>query len=331
MKEQFANEIVMKLTGRISDDDLKIVRDVIMSSLANYDITERDTEIAVYESFVPRFYEVYLAMLRVNGRSIGTIKTYNYHLVNFFMSLQRPITDITHGDIYTYLLELQMKGTISNRTIDHVRIIINTFLDWCYCEGYIKDNPCKNIKPINYVEKDREPLTDIELEMVRESCNTLRERTIIEVMYSTGCRVSEMVNLKISDVDIRNGEVKLFGKGGKYRTSFLSAKAKLLLNNYLKSRNDDCTSLIVTDRKPIHALQKTSYEKILGEIGERANIKNKLTPHILRHTFATNLLKRGASLEDVQKLLGHEKPSTTLIYTKINMDKVKYEHERYIL
>lgn len=331
MREKFATEVIMKLSGKVSDDDLILIRNSILSVLANYEISERETALALYESFVPKFYEVYLATLKINGRSAGTIEIYNFHLVSFFVQLHRPLPELTSSDIYEYLFMLQSRGTVSNRTLDHIRTIINTFMEWCVAEGYIESNPCRTVRPIKYTEKQREPLTDIELEQVRFCCKDLRESAIVETMYSTGCRVSELVALNRTDVDIQNGTVLVLGKGNKYRTTFLNARARLILSKYLASRNDNCPSLIVTEIEPVHTLGKESYERIIRLIGERANLIKPLTPHILRHTFATNLLKRGARLEDVQKLLGHSKPSTTLIYTKIDTESIRHEHEKFII
>lgn len=331
MREKVANEIMMRLSGKIPDDELLIIRNAIMSVLSGYEVSERETSVALYESFVPRFYEVYLATLRVNGRSLSTVKTYNYHLVNFFLQLHRPITEVTSADIYRYLCQLQDRGTISNRTLDHVRIIINTFLQWCVDEEYIQRNPCRTIKPIKYSVRERVPLTDIELESARDACVYIRESAIFETLYSTGCRVSELIRLTKEDVSLDNRTVVLFGKGNKYRTSFLNARAELVLRKYLHQRKEDCPSLIVTNRKPCRPMSKESIEKIIRTIGERAKLERNLTPHVLRHTFATNLLRRGASLEDVQRLLGHTDPSTTLIYAKIDTSALRYDHERYII
>lgn len=331
MREQFANEVVMKLAGKVSDEELRAIHDTILSVLANYEIAERETALTLYESYVPKFYDVYLAYLKINGRSTGTLKTYNYHLVSFFLHLRRPVNELTAADIYEYLCYLGQKGTVSNRTLDHVRIIINGFLEWAYDEDYISKNPCHTVKPIRFTEKQRQPLTDIELEMVRAACRNTREAAITETMYSTGCRVSELVALKVTDVDLTNRTVTLFGKGSKYRTSFINARAELMLRKYLSEREDNCPALIVTDRKPARPLQKGAYEKMIRELGERAGLGRRLTPHIFRHTFATNLVKRGARVEDVQRLLGHEKISTTMIYTKVDTSDIRRDHERFIV
>lgn len=331
MRERFTNEVMMKLADKVSDAELQTIRGCILAVLSNYDITARETAVALYKSYVPRFYEMYLATLKINGRSIGTIKTYNFHLIDFFINLSRPVNEITSADIYAYLFALQEKGTVSNRTIDHVRIIINTFLEWATTEGYIERNACRSIRPITYRERPRQPLTDIELEMVRDACRTERESAIVETLYSTGCRVTELAILEKGSVNFADRAVTLLGKGNKYRVSFLNARAELMLRKYLKTRTDDCPALIVTERKPIRPLTKETYEKIVHDIGERAMLKRPLTPHVFRHTFATNLVRRGASIEDVQKLLGHEKTSTTMIYTKIDLSAVKRNHEKYIV
>ena len=331
MREKFTTEVIVKLSGKIPDDELSLIRETILSSLANYEISERQTALALYESFVPKFYEMYLAILNINGRSIGTIKTYNYHLVNFFLQLDRQLYELTSSDIYRYLLMLQNKGSISNRTLDHIRLIINSFFEWCVNEGYISKNPCRTVKPIKYVTKEREPLTDIELEQVRDSCSDVREAAIVETLYSTGCRISELSQIKKSDVDFTDGSVIVLGKGNKFRKTFLNARATLMLSKYIHMRSDDCEYLFVTARRPYRQIQTTSYERMIKRLGERANLDRPLSPHILRHTFATNLLKRGASIEDVQKLLGHTNPSTTLIYTKIDTSSIRRDHERYII
>lgn len=331
MQEQVANEIIMDLRGKIPFEELAIVKQSILSTLVNYEVTSKETALALYEALIPKYYEIYLVTMKINGRSPDTLKTYNFHLLDFFFNLHRPLKDITSADIYAYLYSVQQRGTVSNRTLDHIRVIINGFLSWCYGEGYLPNNPCKGVKPIKFTVKERQPLTDIELELVREACITERESAIIETMYSTGCRVSELARLNREDVDLKDRSVVLFGKGSKYRTSFLNAKAELKIRKYLKTRSDCCPSLIVSEIKPVRGLKTGTIETIVKDIGERAGLGRNLTPHILRHTFATNLIKRGASLEDVQKLLGHEKPSTTLIYTKINTEAIRRDHERYIL
>ena len=159
----------------------------------------------------------------------------------------------------------------------------------------------------------------------------MREKAIIELFYSTGCRVSEMVNLNKSDINFKSGEVFLFGKGNKHRTSYLNAKSEVYLKKYLHTRNDDNNALIVSERKPYQRLSKTGIERIVRIIGKRSNIGRNLYPHLIRHTTATDALKRGMNITDVQAMLGHAKIDTTMIYAKISQDSVQYNHKKYIV
>lgn len=238
---------------------------------------------------------------------------------------------MTTNDIRAYLYNYQQVNQVSNRYMDGKRLVINTFLEWCRDEGYINKNPCKKIHPIKYEIKPIEPLSGIELELIRDACKTYRERAIIETLYSTGCRVTELTRLTRSDIDFQKGEVYLFGKGNKHRISYINARAEVALKKYLFSRDDDNPALFVSERKPYNALKKTSIECIVRKIGERSGIGRRVYPHLIRHTTATDALQRGMDVFDLQKIFGHEKLNTTMIYVKLCQENVKYSHKKYIV
>ena len=169
--------------------------------------------------------------------------------------------------MYLYLIQENRK--ISNRTLDSRRTVVCSFLGWCAAEGYISKNPAINITPIKYERKERVLLTDIQLEKARNACSTLRETAMVEVLYSSGCRVTELARLDISDVNFDTREIKLFGKGNKHRTSYLSAKAIVTLQTYLASRTDDCEALFVSAKKPIKRIQKNGLEAIIRKLGKK--------------------------------------------------------------
>lgn len=247
------------------------------------------------------------------------------------MYINKPITELTTNDIRIYLYNLQKRRNISNHSVDCKRVVIHSFLEWCKNEEYIQKNPCNQIQPIKYEKKPREPLTDIELELVREACKSVREKAIIELFYSTGCRVSEMVNLNKEDIDFKTGEVFLFGKGNKHRISYLNAKSEVYVKKYLHMRKDNDCALFVSERKPYKRLSKTGIERIVRVIGERSDIERPLYPHLIRHTTATDALKRGMNITELQAILGHQKLDTTMIYAKVSQDNVKYSHRKYIV
>lgn len=332
--ENFANEFVSKLDGKISDEALRTVLQELQVFASNYDINQKETHVVPYQSNIPDCYRVYMVAKKIEGMSPESMKTYNFYLTDFFEHINRPFEQVTTNDIRIYLYETQKRTGISNRTLDGKRLVINTFMDWCWKEGYIPNNPCASIKPIKFEEKPREPLSNMELEIVRDACENYRDKAMIELFYSTGCRLSEMVNLKISDIDFTSKEVHLFGKGSKHRTSYLNAKAEYMLKKYFeleRPKESISDSVFVIFRKPYNEMHKESIYARIKAIQKRSGIEKSLFPHLLRHTMATDALNRGMSVAEVKEILGHEKLDTTMIYAKISHDSVKFNHKRYIV
>lgn len=332
--ENFANEFVSKLDGKISDEALRTVLQELQVFASNYDINQRETHVIPYQSNIPDCYRVYMVAKKIEGMSPESMKTYNFYLTDFFEHINRPFEQVTTNDIRIYLYETQKRTGVSNRTLDGKRLVINTFMDWCWKEGYIPNNPCASIKPIKFEEKPREPLSNMELEIVRDACENYRDKAMIELFYSTGCRLSEMVNLKISDIDFASKEVHLFGKGSKHRTSYLNAKAEYMLKKYFeleRPKESISDSVFVIFRKPYNGMQKGSIYARVKAIQKRSGIERSLFPHLLRHTMATDALNRGMNVAEVKEILGHEKLDTTMIYAKISHDSVKFNHKRYIV
>lgn len=332
--ENFANEFVSKLDGKISDEALRTVLQELQVFASNYDINQKETHVVPYQSNISDCYRVYMVAKKIEGMSPESMKTYNFYLTDFFEHINRPFEQVTTNDIRIYLYETQKRTGISNRTLDGKRLVINTFMDWCWKEGYIPNNPCASIKPIKFEEKPREPLSNMELEIVRDACENYRDKAMIELFYSTGCRLSEMVNLKISDIDFTSKEVHLFGKGSKHRTSYLNAKAEYMLKKYFeleRPKESISDSVFVIFRKPYNEMHKESIYARIKAIQKRSGIERSLFPHLLRHTMATDALNRGMSVAEVKEILGHEKLDTTMIYAKISHDSVKFNHKRYIV
>ena len=154
----------------------------------------------------------------------------------------------------------------------------------------------------------------------------------MEVLYSTGCRVTELERLNISDVNFETKEVYLFGKGDKHRTSYLNAKAEVALKDYLDERTDDNPALFVYDRKPHGRLKKSGIEFLIRKMMKRTSgVTTHVTPHVFRHTTATTALDRGMSIVDVSRLLGHRRLDTTMEYITANSNSVKSNHQNYVI
>lgn len=332
--ENFANEFVSKLDGKISDEALKTVLQELRVFTADYNISEKETDLVPYNAVAPEFFKVFMVAKKIEGMSPESLKAYNYYLTDFFQHIGKPITEVTTNDIRVYLYELQHRSKMGNRTLDGRRLVLNSFFGWCQKEGYLLSNPCGKIGVIKFEVKPREPLSNMELEMVRDACETYRDKAMIELFYSTGCRVSEMVVLKISDINFQAKEVHLFGKGNKHRISYLNARAEYMLKKYFEEERPEKStseSVFVKGRYPFTGLQKQAIQDRIRKIGEKSGIGRSLFPHLLRHTMATTALNRGMNVAEIKEILGHEKLSTTMIYAKISQDAVKYDHRRYVV
>ena len=323
------NKFTMKMSGKVSDDELKTIVTELQILLDNYDINPKSTELAIYEDNYQEIRQFLIAK-KLEGRSPNTLKLYSLCLRHAMDKIHKPVKDITGNDLRCYLYQLQIDRNITNRTLDNRRLILNTFFQWLTQEGYIEKNPCKIITPIKYEAKPREPFTDIEMEILRDACVTERERAIIETLYSTGCRVSELMILKKSDIDFVTREVHLFGKGQKHRISYLNARAELYLEKYFKKRRDSDEHVFVSDRWPHKGLSKEGIEKIIRIIGKRAGIEH-VYPHRFRHTMATDALGHGMPVTDLQSILGHSRLETTMIYAKMSQENILHNHKKCII
>lgn len=331
MKEQFVNEFISSLSGDFDKDILNVLFKKLTVFVNSYEIKPIETSLELYTNYMPECYQTYFVTRKIEGMSMKSLELYDLYLKDFFRQINKPIKNITTNDIRVYLYKVQTQRGISNRSLDSRRTIINAFFEWCCNEEYVDRNPCRTIKKIKYETKERKPLTAIELEQLRDSCATARDKAMVEFLYSTGCRVTEIVNINKSDVNFETKEVVLFGKGNKHRTSYLNARAELALKNYLDSRDDDNDALFVSDRHPHNRLKKNAIEKRIGQLGELAGIERNVFPHLIRHTTATDGLNRGMGVEEVQAILGHENIATTMIYAKVSKNNVKLHHTKCIV
>ena len=237
------------------------------------------------------------------------------------------------NDIRVYLYKYQEERKVTNRSLNKVRDCLASFYKWMYIEGYIQKDPMIAIKQIKYEKKERKPMTQIDLEYLRRACETKKQTAILEVLYSTGCRIGELDALKKSDIDWNEKTVHLFGKGQKHRISFLNAKAEVSLKKYLESRTDDSEYLFVSDRKPYNQMHVSGLQKIIREMSERArnDVQNKVTAHVIRHTTATRMYDNNTDIGTIQQVLGHSNINTTMIYAHNSFENIKIAHRKSVV
>ena len=270
------------------------------------------------------------SILDQKNYSKKTFENYNRDLNKFFKFLNdykiKDIKKITKETVRLYFLK-QKNNNISNRTLGRYYSSLNSFFIYSIEHEYIDVNPLKFIDYPKYTKKIPEYIYDSQLEKLlneKTSENVeieLRNKLIIHLLLDTGVRVSELVNIKVHDIDVEERIIKVFGKGSKERFVFFTSKTKELLTNYLIKRKEKA----ITDNLFINykgeKLTERSVQKIIKFVGEKIGLD--IHPHLLRHTFATDLLNKGADIRMIQELLGHENLDTTQIYTHVSNSRVK--------
>ena len=228
-----------------------------------------------------------------------------------------------------YLVEYQTINNCGKVTVDNIRRSLSTFFSWLEEEDYIVKSPMKRIHKVKTAIVIKDTIPDEKVEILRDNCNNLRDRAMIDFLLSTGIRVGELVRLNIDDIDFSERECVVYGKGDKERKAYFDAKTKIHLINYIESRTDDNSALFVSLNKPHNRLTESGVELRLREMGKRLGVE-KVHPHKFRRTMATRAIEKGMPIEQVQKILGHEQIDTTLRYAMVNQNNVKLAHRKYI-
>lgn len=324
--ERFRNEFASRIMKLLQPGQLKAVMEAFDYASASYTVTHKAVELTVYNG-TPEIIKIYLASKAIQNLSKGTIKQYRYKLIDFFDTVKKTFQDISSTDIRLYLYQFKQKHNASDTYLECIRVTLHTFFEWLVINDYLLKNPCSQVEHIKFQSKQREPLTSIELETFRTFAESHREKAVIDFLFSTGCRVSECADVRMSDIDWNKRSVLIrHGKGNKSRTVYFNAESEVTLRRYLSSRSDSTDALFVSEKEPHQQLCSHSIESIISKVSERSGIH--VYPHRLRHTFATSGLRGGMPLEKLQALMGHTKPETTMIYAKLNQTDLQMEHQR---
>lgn len=322
------DEVIIKFVGKLilefpQIDQLK-VRDIAEEILYKYDVITQET--ALSTSDTEEKLQMYLAVKKLDGLSKKTLKNYYYQLMKFAGHLIKPIASITTSDLRMYLAARckDMKATSMNGQIT----ILKSFFSWLHSEEYIPKNPMLRIKQTKVPKRLRHALTQEEIELLRQACKTHREKALIEFLVSTGCRLSEVVNINQQDIDWYEMSLNVIGKGNKERKVYFSVKAKILIKKYLNTRKDSNSALFVASKGKNLRLGGRSVEREIKKVTMRAGIDKSVYPHLFRHSFATHSLNSGMSLPVLQHLMGHTEPATTMIYAELSEENVKHEYMR---
>ena len=331
LKHDFVSKVSW-LIPELNSQTLSQIATALDEVSARYRICEAETHLSVIgRDEFEKVVKNYIVVRHMEGMSETTVKNYMRTLRAFMLDSSKPLRELTANDIRMYLFKYQSKNGVTNRTLEQIRGVICTFMRWAASEGYIPTNPVETLKPIKWTAKPREALEQIELEEIRQACRTDREKAIIEVLYSTGCRVSELTSIKLSDIDWNTRSVSLLGKGKKWRTSYINAKAEVAIKTYLSRRSHESAYLFINDRGGAK-MDKNNVERMIRVIRQRAGMGDRrITPHTFRHTTATQALQSGMPVTDIQQLLGHASVNTTMVYAHVSNEDVRAGHKRCIV
>jgi len=282
------------------------------------------------------------------GRAVKTIENYDHYLTRYFSQMKiKDVNDMSEQNIREFRLWLNRQkgsaqhsgnacsGTMKRRTQNYYMIALRAFLKFLRKRDIEAISPEK-IELAKLPERELDLITPAELQRLLSAADgkeekDLRDKAILELFFSTGLRVSELCALD-SDLDLTQDSFSVRGKGEKVRVVFLSPAAKTSVAAYLKSRKDMAEALFVnarSDNSIPSRLTPRSVERIIKKYAMKAGITKKMTPHVLRHVFATDLLNNGADIRSVQQLLGHASINTTQIYTHITDAHLREVHKKY--
>lgn len=351
-RENLVNDICIALGAY--QLDMQEIKNLLYMILDPYEITGRCTEVAeLKQDRNDYLLRRFLVAKTVKGCSKKTLKAYRTGLLMILRGIGKTVDDITADDIRYYLAIRQRRDGISKTTADNELRYLRTFFQYLMAEELVSRNPTARVDRVKCERRKKEAFTDIEIEKIRLKANGERERAIVETLLSTGCRVSELVEIQKGDMD--GNKVLVHGKGAKDRIVYLNAKAMVAIELYLSQRSDDNPYLFpggtfeeaARKRKgnpndmvswwkdpeavdPDNHLNAGTVEAMMRKIAKKAGVE-RANPHKFRRTCATMALRRGMPIEQVSKMLGHEEISTTQIYLDLTEEELEQAHKKYVV
>lgn len=314
--------IINKMADYLNISQMKKLQEVLLQTFSENNIPKEEISNDEY-------LRLFLDAKRIEGCSERTIQYYSVTVDRMLQNIKNPVRKISTEEIRKYLVDYQKINNCSKVTVDNIRRNISSFFSWLEEEDYILKSPMRRIHKIKTKQPVKEIISDEAIELLRDHCHCSRDLAMIDLLYSTGIRVGELVNLNIADVDFEARECVVFGKGDKERRVYFDAKAKLHLQNYLRKRKDDNPALFVTLDAPHDRLKISGVEIRIRTLGRKLNM-GKIHPHKFRRTMATRAIDKGMPIEQVQKILGHSQIDTTMQYAIVNQTNVKTSHQKFI-
>lgn len=332
MNNGLTNILLGKLTTILPEIEMDVqrqlqVRRVIEEVTCNYNITTKSKSIA--KGDIEEKGNLFLEYMQKQRYSKNTVEWYFYMLKELNFYLKVPCAAINIDDLRNFIAYLS--NTNSNRSINTINSYITRlrgFFTWLQQEEYIVVNPAIKLRKLKAPKKIQKAYNEVTVEKLRNACEIIRDKALYELMESTACRVGEIINIKVKDIDFIEQSILVTGKGNKQRLVYFSTRAKIFLEEYIKTRKGDSEYLFLSLHSPYNKLTDRGIRFILQRLKEKAKVTERIFPHNFRRTKATNLLNSGMSLQGVQQFLGHSSPTTTERYATLTQENLKNEYKR---
>ena len=327
MEEKFRVELLGILGRCMEKEQIREVDMALTVLFQRYDVSERCTELALMnEQSNDKILNTYIASMRLEGHSEHTLEQYSDAVRKLLQDIPKDFSEIRTNDVRYHLARYQSTHKVSAVTVDNKRRFLSTFFAWLTAEEIIPKNPMLRIKRIKQKQTDKKPFSAAEMEKIRDSLQTVKEKALVEFLLSTGCRVSEVANLQIGNIDFRAGECVVLGKGNKERVIYLNVACQSAIEDWLTVRSTsgaaDPYALFIT-RKHTRVTKDGVHYMIKKRLTAAGLDSSKYSAHKLRHTAATLMLQNGVDVRTLQEILGHEHLNTTQIYTHVSSDSLK--------
>ena len=333
MIEKILENVINQMSPHLGQEQLGHLNNVLYMNFHGKEVREESTEL------IPSGLEgdeakirMFVASKKAVNRQNNTLKQYTREIYNMLNFLGKRLEDITGMDLRYYYGVMREQRGIKMSTMQTRIHYLSSFWDFLITEELVHSNPVKKVGLLKLEKTIKRPYSAEEMEALRTGCSTIRDRALVEFLYSTGVRVSELVSLNVGDIEMGKQELIVYGKGSKERKTYLTDSAKFYLRQYLQTRlgedNLQSRPLFVTSDSPHERLSVPGIQYMLRNLGNRTGVKG-VHPHRFRRTIATDLLGRGMPIEQVKEFLGHEKLDTTMIYCTVKTESVQASHKKY--
>jgi integrase/recombinase XerD len=331
------DELSIRLLGKLTllmpvlEQDLSFqleVKNKIDETLYDYEINTKCKDLVASDIEVKA--QIFIACKRLEGLSEKTLTNYRLFLNKLDLFFTKPVSTITTMDLRMFLQLMSTNKQPS--TINGYITCLKGFFGWLQNEEYIFANPASKLKQTKVPKIIQKCYKQESLESLRDACNTEREKTFFELLTSTACRISELKNIKLDDINWNEKSIIVTGKGSKQRVVFFSTKAKIHMKKYIETREGISEYLFLSEKAPHNHIKVRALQLMLTRIRKRTDVTERVHAHKFRRTQATTLLNSGMSIVGVQEILGHTTPTTThQNYARLSQENLKHEYRKLVV